>query len=95
MLLNKNAFLRASISELLELEALQTRIDKFRAVNDTYLAQMAPLSETQAIEETKHHSEDASDPNDAPFDQIEMGDIKLFQQERAGNSGSRGPNVRA
>ena len=38
MLLNKNAFLRASINELIEMEALKPRVQKFRSDNEAYLA---------------------------------------------------------
>ena len=40
MLLNKNAFLRASISELISMEPLQSRVEKFTRFNEDYLVQM-------------------------------------------------------
>ena len=43
MLLNKNAFLRASISELISLEPLQIRVEKFTRFNEDYLVQMEEL----------------------------------------------------
>ena len=40
MLLNKNAFLRASVSELIAMQGLQERVEKFTKFNEEYLAQM-------------------------------------------------------
>ena len=40
MLLNKNAMLRASIAEVIELEQLQSRIQKFTRLNEEYLIQV-------------------------------------------------------
>ena len=40
MLLDKNAFLRASVSEVLEMDALRDRVEQFEQVNRDYLAAM-------------------------------------------------------
>ena len=37
MLLNKNAFLRGSVSELLAMDALQPTIEKYNRINQDYL----------------------------------------------------------
>ena len=39
-LLNKNAFLRASVTEIIEMPELADRVERFQKVNEDYLAAM-------------------------------------------------------
>jgi len=45
MLLNKNAFLRASVADIICLEGLRSRIEKFTKFNEDYLELMAASGE--------------------------------------------------
>jgi len=76
MLLEKNAFLRANVSEILELDQLKTRVEKFRQINDEYLKNLPPTSHSEEqkreadlllnhqIEETIEDVESSSVPFD-------------------------------
>ena len=48
MLLNKNAFLRANVSEIIQMEALQSRVQKFSQFNEDYKIEMQELQENEA-----------------------------------------------
>ena len=54
MLLNKNAFLRASVSELIALEGLQDRVEKFMKFNDEYLALMEDQRQLESLQKQRH-----------------------------------------
>ena len=54
MLLNKNAFLRASVSELIALEGLQDRVEKFMKFNDEYLALMEDQRQQESLQKQRH-----------------------------------------
>ena len=54
MLLNKNAFLRASVAELIALEGLQDRVEKFMKVNDEYLAHMEDQKQLESLQKQRH-----------------------------------------
>ena len=58
MLLNKSAFLRASVSEVLALATLQPVVRKFKAVNEAYLA---AVIQRQQVEEAKRLHADRQD----------------------------------
>ena len=54
MLLNKNAFLRASVSELIALDALQDRVEKFDKINDEYLTLMEDQKQLESLQKQRH-----------------------------------------
>ena len=54
MLLNKNAFLRASVSELIAMQGLQERVEKFKKFNEEYLAQMEGQRRKEEQEQEEH-----------------------------------------
>lgn len=95
MLLHKNANLRASISEVIDLPELQSRVQKFSQMNQEYLVRQESFNREEAKLEIQRNADrlaDALDEMDREenlpdFDHVVMGQIQGFHHQNPQGSG--------